>query len=103
MRGRHQRCSTASAARPAATSSAASTAAAPGDGLGLRQHLVDQRLEDLQLQRQRALGGRGDLLLQLRQLDGGEAHRRGQGLAMDEGALAAGPSLAAWVGVTSMK
>src|SRR3546814_4705240 len=56
------------------------------DLLGALQHLADQVLEKLLLEGQRALGRRGDLLLERRQLDGREAHRRGQCLTVDEGA-----------------
>src|SRR3546814_7834690 len=54
------------------------------DLLGALQHLADQVLEKLLLEGQRALGRRGDLLLERRQLDGREAHRRGQCLRSEE-------------------
>ena len=42
-------------------------------------------LEDLELERQRAVGRVGDLGFELAELGGGEAHLAGERLAMDEG------------------
>ena len=58
-----------------------------GGLLGAARHLAHQVVEQLQLDRQRLVGGGGNLLLQIRQLDGGVTHGAGQGLAMDEGGL----------------
>ena len=50
-----------------------------------RRHGGGEAIENLKLQRQRALGGVGDLRFQLAKFGGGEAHLPGQRLAMDEG------------------
>ena len=44
-----------------------------------------EALEDFEFERQRAVGGIGDLGLERAKLGGGEAHLAGGGLAMDEG------------------
>ena len=46
-----------------------------------------QRIENLELQRQRAIGGVGDFCFELAELRGGEAHLPGERLAMDEGSV----------------
>ena len=72
-RWRHRRAASASAASLIAALAAAMAAARP--------------IEDFELQRQRAVGGAGDLGFQFAELGGGEAHLAGEGLAMDEGCI----------------
>ncbi len=57
------------------------------DRLGGGGHLRGKPLENLQLHRERAIRGAGDLGLQRGELGGGEAHLPGQRLAMDEGRI----------------
>ena len=60
------------------------------DRAALRRHLRRQPLEDLELDAERALGGAGDLGLQLAEFGGGEAHLAGQRLPVDEGCAVRG-------------
>ncbi len=46
-----------------------------------------QRIENLELQRQRAIGRIGDFCFELAEFRGGEAHLSGERLAMDEGSV----------------
>ena len=57
------------------------------DRLALREHLRGQSLERVELDAERAVGGGGDLGLQLAELGGREAHLAGQRLAVDEGRI----------------
>ena len=65
---------------------------AGADRVGMADRLGGQRVEDAELDRQRAVGGVGDLGLHLRQFGGGEAHGVRHGLAVDEACLAPRPS-----------
>ena len=84
QRAAHSGRSTASSASAAATSSAASAPAASAIASARARHLAHQIGEQRQLERQRLVGGVRDALFQLGQLDGGEAHGAGHGLAVDE-------------------
>ncbi len=53
----------------------------------MEHHLHHHQIEDFQLDRQRAVGGIGDLRFERRQFRRGEAHGVGHGLAMDEARL----------------
>ncbi len=55
-----------------------------GDFTAPRHHFTDQILEEPQFERERPLGGAGDLALQLGQLRRRVAHRAGHRLAVDE-------------------
>ncbi len=57
------------------------------DGVALRGDARGEAIEDIEFDRQRAVGGVGDLGFQPGQLGGGEAHLAGQRLAMDEGRI----------------
>ena len=65
---------------------------AGADRIGTGDRLGDQPVEDAELDRQRAVGGVGDLRFQLGELGGGEAHGAGHGLAVDEARLGLDPS-----------
>ncbi len=54
-------------------------------GVALGEAGLAQPLEDVELELQRPVGGRGDLRLELDERAGGEAQRPSHGLAMDEG------------------
>ena len=61
-----------------------------GGGLDLRARRRDacgQRVEDVELEAERAVGGAGDLGLELADLGRGEAHLAGERLAVDEGCV----------------
>src|SRR5712691_8382463 len=76
MSGRTQPLSAAHSAWPAARSSAASAAAAPG------HDFADQIFEQPQFEREGAVGGAGDAAFELAQFDRGIALRSRHGLAM---------------------
>ena len=76
----------ASSASAAETSSTASACARRADRVGMRHGLAGQRVEDAELERQRPVGGVGDLGFEVGQLGRGEAHGARHGLAMDEAA-----------------
>ena len=59
--------------------------------LALGEAGLPQALERLEFERERPIGGGGDPLLEIGERVGGEAHRAGHRLAMDEGPVVRGP------------
>ncbi len=59
--------------------------AEPAQHVGLARGRLPQPLENLELEAERAIGGRGDARFQIDQRMGGEAHRARHGLAVNEG------------------